>query len=279
MLQRIRDQIGTAGLVVAVIALVAALAGGAFAAGHAGQATASKKKAKRGPTGPRGATGPAGPAGPQGPAGPTGSPGAPGANGKSVTVTEIEPEEPECEGRGGALVEQEGGSTGVEVCTGSPWTAGGTLPSGSTETGVFSETDPTTGTHYFSISFPIPLASALGSQTEHVNLIWRPSAEEPLSEKTEREAAEKKCDDGGAQGTIASPKADPGQLCFFVSAASTGQGKHWTEEGTAEVWGNYVQFFDLGTPALGAGRTGTVVGFAAQREFVKQLGTWAVTAP
>ena len=42
MLQRIRNQIGTAGLVVAIVALVAALGGGAYAATH--PATASKAK-------------------------------------------------------------------------------------------------------------------------------------------------------------------------------------------------------------------------------------------
>ena len=109
MFSMLRQRFGAAGIV-AVIAAVLAMSGGAFAGGsqlarvsatgaHPGRGLARPPAARRGPRGPRGATGPAGP---QGPAG-QGRQGDPGPRG------------PE----------------------GSPWTAGGTLPSGRSESGTW----------------------------------------------------------------------------------------------------------------------------------------------
>ncbi len=128
----LREQFGTAGLVLSVIAIVLALGGGAYAANHA---TASKA-AKRGPRGPKGATGaagPAGPAGPQGAAGPQGPQGNTGSEGKQ-------------------------GSEGPQ---GDPAAYPEVLPPGKTETGTFAGsgyTKVTSENLHIPISFPIPVS-------------------------------------------------------------------------------------------------------------------------
>jgi hypothetical protein len=150
MFSTLRTRFGIPG-VISVIALVFAMFGGAYAASNssnAGKATASAK-AKKGPRGPKGATGPAGPAGAQGPAGPAGAKGDAGANGSNGAA----------------------GATGPE---GSPWTAGGTLPAGKTETGTWAATFVRVGEGVAQttvpISFPIPLAAA---PTNHVYLNYQ----------------------------------------------------------------------------------------------------------
>jgi hypothetical protein len=109
MLSAFNRQFGAPG-VIAVIALVFAMSGGAIAARHyvadSGTQKPAAKKNKKVVRGPKGEPGARGPAGPQGPAGPAGSQGAEGAP----------------------------GPRGVE---GSPWTAGGTLPSGKSESGTW----------------------------------------------------------------------------------------------------------------------------------------------
>src|SRR6188768_510215 len=152
MFSTLRTRFGIPG-VISAMALVFAMFGGAYAASNSsggGKATASAK-AKKGPRGPKGAKGDMGPAGPQGPAGAAGakgdagSPGSPGANGKSVALVNEAPDN--CE-EGGFTYEVEGSGEENEVCNGeegSPWTDGGTLPSGSTETGVWGGAFPGTG--------------------------------------------------------------------------------------------------------------------------------------
>ena len=227
MLERLRSQIGTAGLVVAIVALVAALGGGAYAAtggSGGGKATASAK-AKQGKPGPPGkpgkpgapgapgATGPAGPAGPAGPkgdvgaAGTNGAPGAPGAPGKSVTATEIPAGELECEEQGGALVKQEGAGSGTEICNGaegSPWTAGGTLPEGATETGTWAATEGAVESILVPLSIPIPLAEIL----EPGHYIIVPKA-------TPEEAANCENTDHPGEASLQNPEAKPGYLCVY----------------------------------------------------------------
>jgi hypothetical protein len=112
MFSIVRQRFGAAGIV-AVVAAVFAMSGGAFAGGtqlaqvsataaRSGSSPARPSAARRGPRGPRGATGPAGPQGPPG-QGRQGDPGPAGPRG------------PE----------------------GSPWVAGGTLPSGRSESGTW----------------------------------------------------------------------------------------------------------------------------------------------
>ena len=102
--------------------------------------------------------------------------GAPGAAGKSVIVKKvIAPGEEECNELGGVEYEVQGAGSPTEVCNGEkgangapgaqgpqgePWTAGGTLPVGATETGTWSVTGTTADTSgvYAAISFPIKLA-------------------------------------------------------------------------------------------------------------------------
>jgi Collagen triple helix repeat (20 copies) len=271
MLERLRTQIGTAGLIVAIVALVAALGGGAYAAtgGNSGKATASAKQGKQGKQGKTGKTGPAGPAGAAGPAGPAGakgetgaagSNGAPGAAGKSVKVTPIAEGAAECEERGGALIKQEGAVSGTEVCTGeegSPWTAGGTLPSGKTETGVWSfslEGMPAPNAVSLPVSFTIPLENPLAANG---NLIYVTAAESACNAKSEPQKAE--CLTQLAEhcpGTAASPQAAKGFLCAYQA--------------------NMVK-----APAIqniqNLGKAGAVLNFVFVGEGASGNGTWAVT--
>jgi hypothetical protein len=184
MKRRLKEPFGKAGLTVAVVALVFAMLGGAYAASSngGGKATASAK-AKQGKQGKPGKTGLAGPAGPAGPAGAKGDTGAAGSNGgagadgKSVTGEPI--------ASGGACgtgvtgVKYTLNATSTNVCNGkngtpgppgapgdpgpagSPWTAGGTLPSGSTETGSWLGTTNAAEKGNFVLTFPIPLAAPI----------------------------------------------------------------------------------------------------------------------
>lgn len=261
MSSRIREQFSTTALILSVIALVFALMGGAYAASGP-QASQSKAKAKKGPPGPRGKTGPAGPAGPVGPVGPAGpagakgDAGAAGQNGKSVTVTEIEEGEPECEERGGAEVKQEGAASGVEICTGeegSPWTAGGTLPKGSTETGTWAFTANDADTEILvPISFPIQLSKG---ELEGTEVHFQSDADFAT-----------KC----PGGTAIKPLAPSGELCVYFNTF-----------GGAPINATFRGIFpasQLVEP--GATRAGAILAFTfsgAAGETAIGAGTWAVT--
>jgi hypothetical protein len=267
MLERLRTQIGTAGLVVAIVALVAALGGGAYAA-TGGNATASAKAkqgkqgkpGKTGPAGPQGPAGPAGAAGPAGPKGDAGSAGSAGAAGKSVVIGNSAPN---CDA-GGKTVEVEGSaSTKKEICNGeegpegSPWTDGGTLPSESTETGaysIFSESGvgPHSGFAQTSISFPIPLAAELAAS----NVIFVPEATTPPDS----------CQNSAHAGTASfvNPEASPGFLCVFVGNVGRFQPEMTIlKPGRTE----------------GAGISGATLAQEPTEETAFTEGTWAVTAP
>lgn len=263
MFSRLREQFSTTALILSVIALVFALMGGAYAAS---QPQAKQAKAKQGPRGKTGKTGKTGPAGPAGPAGAPGAKGdaggagAPGQNGKSVAVTEIEEGEPECDERGGAEVTQEGASSGVEVCAGeegSPWTAGGTLPKGATETGTwaFSGTEAdTVGTpgEVVPISFPIPLKEVIeeGSQLHF-------QSQADFADTCKGNAAE-------PVGGAAHPTAPPsGQLCVYAFPGSI---LNATFEG----------IFQPGLGGNGTGQGGAILLFALTGNAYGN-GSWAIT--
>jgi hypothetical protein len=173
--------------VIAGLALVFAMTGGAYAAKKylitsTKQISPSVLKSLQGKAGAAGANGAQGPAGPQGQAG---APGKDGANGKdgtngkdgkdgvSVASTAFEgskePAGEPCAEQGGTELVSASGKTfacnGVAGKEGSPWTAGGTLPSGKTETGAFYGTYTTTvgpfKASYIPISFPIPLPNEI----------------------------------------------------------------------------------------------------------------------
>lgn len=191
MISKLHQRLGTAGFIISIVALVAALGGGAYAASggltgkqkkevekiakkYAGKPGKNGAPGAQGPKGETGAAGSKGDSGASGGPGTNGTDGGPGANGKSVTVKAVAEGEARCEERGGALVEQEGAGAGVEVCNGeegeegSPWTAGGTLPAGSTETGSLFGVTSAAGILKVAISFPIPLAAEVPFANAHV---------------------------------------------------------------------------------------------------------------
>lgn len=199
MFSLFKNRFGAPG-VIAVIALVFAMIGGAYAASGngGGKATASAAKGPRGPRGPKGPKGPAGPQGPQGPAGPAGAPGLKGLNGATGATGATGPTGP-TGAKGAAGLPGAKGATGAAGAEGSPWTAGGTLPSGETETGVYSTVPASeAGFQVLPLSFPIPLAAPPG------NMTYVPAGEEEVE---------------GCPGTFVAPQADPGYLCIYSGGA------------------------------------------------------------
>lgn len=256
MFSTLRTRFGIPG-VISVIALVFAMIGGAWAAntssGGGSKATASDSratasdsqatasaKAKRGARGPRGATGPAGPTGPTGPQGATGAQGTTGPQGEQG---EPGPQGPP-------------GSAGPE---GSPWTLGGVLPPGKTETGAWGFTNGPAGGGRTYVSFPIPLAApiAFGNTT-----IIAQGATPPET-----------CDDGVAPAAGPNhPEADPGYFCAFVTFAPPGVVFNPGALNPGRV----------GSPVavLGTGTMGAIVGASEGPAGSEEMwGTFAVTAP
>jgi hypothetical protein len=223
MLQRVRDRIGSAGLIVSVIALVLAVAGGAYAAGGGlsgkqkkeVEKIAKKYAGKPGAAGTAGANGKDGTNGTNGKDGTNGTNGTPGAPG---TPVKVKPAITECGGRGGAIVEKEGEPTSAqEVCTGEegeegePWTPNSQLPVNATETGtwVFYVNESAEEEIYVPLSFPIQLAGTTGLTAGHVHY--------------ESEANFKDFDgvggvEIGCEGTTTAPTAPSGHLCVYGQA-------------------------------------------------------------
>jgi len=190
----IREPFGTAGLVVACVALIAALGGTALAAGAltGKQKKEVEKIAKKfaGKPGAAGATGPAGPTGAAGTAGDKGDKGEPGEKGKPGENGK--PGEKGDEGSPGESpigtsftgektvgsvtckeggVEYESGGESSLVCNGkegSPWTAGGTLPTGKNEKGTWYAEGRGGVDVRTAISFPIPLSEPIESSHIHI---------------------------------------------------------------------------------------------------------------
>jgi hypothetical protein len=246
MFSMMRGRVSFAGLI-AIAALVFAVSGGAWAAGKylitsTKQISPSVLKKLKGKTG---ATGPQGPVGPAGSNGKDGTNGATGANGVSVTSKEFEGEEGPCT-EGGAEFKSASPEP-TYACNGSPWPAGGTLPSNATETGAVSLAALGSGVFAGSVSFAIPLAAPLPETAVHAI----------KKEGTVPSA----CDNGEAPApSPANPEADSGHLCVFLETA--------------------VEPFIFKTGALfvepGAGRTGAQVALFGTEG---TTGTWAVTAP
>jgi hypothetical protein len=261
MFSTLRNRFGIPG-VISVIALVFAMFGGAYAASNSsggGKATASAK-AKKGPRGPKGATGPAGPAGlagPQGPAGAKGDAGAAGSNGApgtSATATSFAGSKGTCtKGQGG--LEVSSASPVAYVCNGekgkegSPWTAEGMLPQGSTETGTWSvfagPTEETAAPLYTSVSFPIPLEESLGETSVHFMRANTTSTACP--------------------GSALKPTAETGNLCIYTGF----------EEFLEPKPGEGIVRPDF--EAVGAGPSGAILQFVQNISAVRGFGSWAVT--
>lgn len=273
MFGHLREPFGKAGLVVAIVALLAALVGGAYAAGGglSGKQKKevrgiAKKEAKKygaqGPAGPQGPSGVSGKDGLNGLDGAPGEAGKSGGNGRSVALSETASGCAE----GGITVEVEGSGEPLEICNGEagqagedgePWTAGGTLPANSTETGSWS-----VGTYFgptmtpveaiakpllAPIPFAIPLAQGLDAS--HVHFIGT------------GETAPVGC----TGGTAEHPKADSGNLCVYAGG----------NEGVSVEKSIYTASGSNGTP--GASTAGAVLAMMVLEEGAGAWGTWAVT--
>lgn len=222
-------------------ALVFAMTGGAYAAGKY-LITSTKQikpsvlaslKGKVGPAGRAGANGAAGPVGAQGPAGPAGAVGAKGETGTT--------------GATGATGKE--GKAGKE---GSPWTDGGTLPVGSTETGTLTTPSVALKNEPFAyvavpISFSIPLAAELPE--DHVEVI---------KENTTGT---------NCTGSSGNPTAPSGFLCVYIAE----------EKPAAPAEITYVVRKSGSGEILGASTAGAVVGMILPEGEHQVFGTWAVT--
>jgi hypothetical protein len=246
--------------VIAVIALVFAMVGGAYAAGG-GLSAKQKKEVKAiaksfqgtGPAGAQGPAGAAGPAGPAGAAGPAGKDGANGATGATgATGAKGAAGTPGTNGSDG-----ENGATGATGPEGSPWTAGGTLPSGKSEYGLWEFTVPAVVKVRTVASFPIPLKEEVTA-----NRIKRGEGEGEGEENLPE----------GCSGTYLAPVAAPGHFCLFENGAEA------PEEKTAQI-GLAVNPELPGFSGLNkAGRFGAGV-IELVEEGGRVWGSWVVTAP
>jgi hypothetical protein len=253
MFSKLHNRIGTAGLVVAIVALVAALGGAAWAAGGLTKQQekqvkkiAQKYAGKPGVQGPKGDAGAQGSQGPKGDTGAPGPPGSPGVSGKGVSVSPAPGSEcPE----GGVSVEVEGAGGEESVCNGlqgppgEPWPAGGTLPSGATETGTWNINLVAGKSTQIPISFTLPLANA------------------PEPVLVEGASAT------GCPGIVnEKPTAASGKLCLYQVKLTTGAA------------GPQTGFLKPIAPVgAGAGPAGTILGFECETELCIRVGSWAVT--
>ncbi len=197
----------------AALALVFTMGGGAWAAKYLitspnqiKPSVLKKLKGKPGAPGRAGATGAPGATGPPGASGKDGAPGAPGKdgaagkNGTSVVST-VEPKGVNCSEGGSKFV---AGSSTTFACNGkegSPWSAGGTLPSGESLYGRWTlglvppELEAPGIPQFVSISFGIPTAAS-------------PTLE--ILAEGEDETTE-------CPGTAAAPEAAEGFLCVYTA--------------------------------------------------------------
>jgi hypothetical protein len=292
MFSRLRPRLTYAN-VAATLALVFAMSSGAYAASKflitsTKQIKPSVLKQLQGKAGAAGAQGPAGLAGPQGLAGGKGENGAPGANGTSgkdgvsVTSANVPKSSSTCSKLGGAeFTSANGSATACNGKEGSPWTAGGTLPSGQTETGTWAF-GPVKESPFIYVpvaSFAIPLANSLSGgqaceQVEaghvaeacHVHYINASNMEVVVNlEEEVFELTSAQC-----LGTVTKPAATLGNLCVYTGVLfnATGQTRRIVEQLATEP------------PPAGAGTTGAVATFKQTNAGAVSFGsgTWAVTA-
>jgi hypothetical protein len=249
-IRAIREPFGTAGLIVAFVALVAALGGTALAA--KGALTGKQKKevekiakkfAKAGPQGPAGPAGPGGAAGAKGDKGDAGANGTNGTNGTSG-ANGVSPVGTSFTGaKGGCTeggVEFKGANT-TFACNGENGETGftETLPPGKTETGVFVGSGAQS---FVTMSFNIPL----------------PHGDVPALNIIKEDETAAKGSTANCPGDALKPKANPGQLCLYV-----------THEGEATL----ASTFPYVESEQGYGVS---MGFASTTGYA--VGTWAVTA-
>ena len=207
MFSRMRDKLGTAGLVVAVVALIAALAGTAFAA-LPGLNSKQKREVKKIAKKFAGQPGPAGPAGAAGAAGKAGANGTNGANGQGVATGNEATGTANCGGQGGVWVEVEGSGVKRYVCNGGSGSGSGpqtALLPGETSTGLWSFEEEDSFT-MVTISFPLSV-----EPQPNFNLIkWGATPEAIAGELS------------ACPGTPSEPKAEPGEFCMYAEELSGG---------------------------------------------------------
>lgn len=174
-----------------------------------------------------------------------GEPGTSGTNGESVKIKSLAAGEGGCEQGGSEFTVGTEKGAACNGSPGSPWTAGGYLPPGKSETGIYDviAAPATEGAIYPAVmSFAIPLNEAV--EESHVIYI-APGAS--LPEK-------------GCRGSAAKPEAEEGYLCIF---------------GVTQV--RFVKSITHMTLATGAAILFKVTEL---NEFTSAFanGTWAVTA-
>jgi hypothetical protein len=182
--------------------------------------------------------------------------------GKSIVP---EPASPvECK-EGGTKLKVEGTSGSSHVCNGSngsPWTAGGTLPSKATETGAYfvtseNGTGPVEGYAMSAVSFNVPLASGLA---EGQIIIVTPSSTAEQKENCENP-------EHAGVASVSNPEAKPGFLCVYQTSAN-----NMKEAETIVV--------DLSFANIDAtSASGALIAYAPTAAGAFVYGTWAVTAP
>jgi hypothetical protein len=252
MFSIVKNRLGIPGLV-AGIALVFAMGGGAaFAAKKyvitsTGQIKPSVLKQLQGQAGAPGPAGANGASGKDGANGTNGTNGTPGATGKSVVTNTLASGEMGCE-EGGVSIEVEGAGAKKAVCNGeegSPWAAGGILPSGQSETGTYGGTFDNGQFIALPITFALPV--------------------EPAPDPIFVEGASA----AGCPGLVAGvPTADPGKLCVYKGAEFGG-----LEEGEPVFLKPNSNAFEEG-----ALPTGAIFGGLCGATSCAWWGTWAVTA-
>lgn len=234
MFRTLRSRI-TPSTVIAAVALVFAMSGGAYAASHY-LITSAKQikpsvlaqlKGKAGTIGPAGAAGGLGPAGPAGPAGPVGPKGETGAqgpqgnagvngvNGESVVAKEVPTSSKTCNEHGGSEFKV-GGGKATTACNGTTGFAE-TLPAGKTERGTWSAQaspvlqvgEPQVSSTIASISYAFPLGAA--PEAHYISEYGEELVESQTTGEPE-EVTSTKC-----LGNASEPKAEPGNLCIYVS--------------------------------------------------------------
>jgi hypothetical protein len=234
MISRLHQKLGTAGFIISIIALVAAMSGGAYAALSIDEKKEIKKQskkfskqfskkfskqfAKQGPQGVQGAPGA------------PGAKGAAGANGAQGAIGPIGPEGPE-------------GPQGEE---GNPWTAGGVLPTGETETGVWALGNDD-GPSFVPLSFNIPL----GEPPTAINFV----NDEELERGESGYVTPTNC-----LGSVEEPTAPAGMVCVYAD-----------EEEVSAGFPGYLPF-------LNKHYESGAIFFYSMQSGDRAYGTWAVTA-
>lgn len=277
MFSRIRKRL-TYTNVAMTVALVFAMSGGAYAAskviitstkqikpsvvaqlkGKAGPRGSAGAPGPAGPTGPAGATGPQGPAG-KGEKGEPGAEGKVGANGESVTIAKASASE--CKEGGSKLAV---GAKSEHVCNGSPGTAGGTLPAGTTLKGNWALSTYGAGLHKSAVSFALPL-----SKEPAVHFINTNSKE--YTETGEQTSTV-------CLGSIEDPSATPGNLCVY-SSHETGLSEEEVDNKDVIGWKWGIGIADATGGKLVANTFGfDINAFSLEAASVEAYGSWAVTA-